>query len=1086
MEEFINLSDSIINKKITRKKFLKGSALLGGSALLLSQLENTLEALSDASNAGNASSEYALGQAENLLYTSCLQCNTGCGLKVKLIKGLAVKLEGNPVNPWTMTPQLPYKSDLDTMAGIDGAICPKGQAALQTLYDPYRIVKVLKRTGPRGSNKWESIPFDKAISEVVEGGSLFANIGEDRHVEGLKDIYVMRNAKLAKKMAKEVKALVGEKDKTKKQELLAKFKEDFKDHLHLLIDPNHPDLGTKNNQLVFMWGRMKAGRSNIVGRFVKDAFGSVNAHGHTTVCQGSLYFTGKAMSYQWDYDEKDEKMKWTKEKKFYWQADTEHAEFIIFVGASPLEANYGPPLRAGKLAENIVSGKTKIAVIDPRFSKTASKAYKWVPAIPGSEGAFAMGMIRWVLENHKYDARFLSNANQGAAKADDEPSYSNSTWLVKIEKGKPGAFLRGSDLGLAKETRTHVDKKKNKETSYEFDSFIALKNGAVVAFDPNSDKVVAEGDLYIDTEIKGIKVKSVMQLLLEEAKKHTIEEYAKISGVEPSVILELASEFVSHGKKAVADIHRGVSQHTNGFYNVYAWYSLNLLIGNFDWKGGLSQLTTYNHLGEKKGQPIPLKDMVNHKTSPFGVDLIRQGDYEKSTLYNGKPAKRMWYPIASDVYEEIIPSMDDAYPYPIKALISYMAAPTYSLPAGHTNIEILVDTKKVPLHIANDITVGVTSMYADYIFPDLSFLERWEFQGSHPNMVGKVQPIRQPVVAPLTETVKVFGEDVPICLESLLMGLAEKLELPTFGKDGFEEGVDFKHPDDLYLRMVANVAYGEKEDGKDSVPDADEKEIAVFIQSRKHLPKQIFDLERMKRICGDLFPKVVYVLNRGGRFQDHSKFYEGDHLKNKYGKLINMYSEKVAKSKNAMTGKGYKGLATYMPIADCLGNPIEDEKLGFDLKLITYREISQCKSRTSTNYWLLGLMPENFILMNQADAHARGLSDADKVRVTSATNPDGVLDLKNGKKVAMVGKVKVTEGIRPGVVAFSLGHGNWATGTASMTIDGKRIAGDKRRGKGIHCNPVMRIDPVLKNTCLLDPVGGSVSFYDTMVKIKKA
>ena len=86
----------------------------------------------------------------------------------------------------------------------------------------------------------------------------------------------------------------------------------------------------------------------------------------------------------------------------------------------------------------------------------------------------------------------------------------------------------------------------------------------------------------------------------------------------------------------------------------------------------------------------------------------------------------------------------------------------------------------------------------------------------------------------------------------------------------------------------------------------------------------------------------------------------------------------------------------------------------------------------------------------------------------------------------MVGKVKVTEGIRPGVVAFSLGHGNWATGTASMTIDGKRIAGDKRRGKGIHCNPVMRIDPVLKNTCLLDPVGGSVSFYDTMVKIKKA
>jgi hypothetical protein len=32
----------------------------------------------------------------------------------------------------------------------------------------------------------------------------------------------------------------------------------------------------------------------------------------------------------------------------------------------------------------------------------------------------------------------------------------------------------------------------------------------------------------------------------------------------------------------------------------------------------------------------------------------------------------------------------------------------------------------------------------------------------------------------------------------------------------------------------------------------------------------------------------------------------------------------------------------------------------------------------------------------------------------------------------------------------------------------------------------MWIDPHLKNTCMLDPVGGSVSFYDTMVALVKA
>ena len=39
-----------------------------------------------------------------------------------------------------------------------------------------------------------------------------------------------------------------------------------------------------------------------------------------------------------------------------------------------------------------------------------------------------------------------------------------------------------------------------------------------------------------------------------------------------------------------------------------------------------------------------------------------------------------------------------------------------------------------------------TTIYADYIFPDLHSLERWEFQGSHPNMPIKIQPIRQPVM----------------------------------------------------------------------------------------------------------------------------------------------------------------------------------------------------------------------------------------------------------------------------------------------------------------------------------------------------
>jgi len=61
-------------------------------------------------------------------------------------------------------------------------------------------------------------------------------------------------------------------------------------------------------------------------------------------------------------------------------------------------------------------GQLKIAVIDPRFSKTAAKAWKWVPIKPGTKGAFALAMIRWIIENRRYDARYLANANKAAAK----------------------------------------------------------------------------------------------------------------------------------------------------------------------------------------------------------------------------------------------------------------------------------------------------------------------------------------------------------------------------------------------------------------------------------------------------------------------------------------------------------------------------------------------------------------------------------------------------------------------------------------------------------------------------------------------
>jgi anaerobic selenocysteine-containing dehydrogenase len=208
---------------------------------------------------------------------------------------------------------------------------------------------------------------------------------------------------------------------------------------------------------------------------------------------------------------------------------------------------------------------------------------------------------------------------------------------------------------------------------------------------------------------------------------------------------------------------------------------------------------------------------------------------------------------------------------------------------------------------------------------------------------------------------------------------------------------------------------------------------------------------------------------------------------NRYGKLINLYQEKTAETKSAFTGKPNPGYATYVPIATALGKSPKEAGLeeGYPLHLITQRDITQCKSRTITNYWLLAILPENTVIINPVDAQRLGLKDGERVKVVSATNPEGVWDLKNGTKKPMVAKAKVTETIKPGVITFTLGHGHWATGAADFTVDGKLIKGDPRRGTGINANAAMWVDPYLKNTCMLDPVGGSVSFYDTKVKLIK-
>ena len=337
------------------------------------------------------------------------------------------------------------------------------------------------------------------------------------------------------------------------------------------------------------------------------------------------------------------------------------------------------------------------------------------------------------------------------------------------------------------------------------------------------------------------------------------------------------------------------------------------------------------------------------------------------------------------------------------------------------------------------------------------------------------------MAAPVPETVKVFGEEMPCSMEAVMLAIAEKLGLPGYGTDGFGPGVPFKRPEDYYLKMVANIAAGYKPEER--LPDAGDQEVALFRTSRHHLPSSVFDFDKWKAAVGDKWwRKVIYVLNRGGRFEEWEHGWKGDQAAHPWGGLLGMYIEPFVYARDSMTGKRNRNYASYAPMLSSIGEPIIDAE--YPLTLITYKEITRTNWRTPHHYWSNISIPVNNIMMNKNDLERFGLQDGDQIKLMSATNPDGIWDLKNGRKIPVVGKVKAVEGMRPGVIAVAAGFGLIAYGSADTTIDGIVIPGDPRRATGINANVVMRLDPYLKNVCTADTSGGNVTFI-TKVKVVK-
>ena len=88
--------------------------------------------------------------AERWVPTLCRLCPAACGIRVRLVDGLPVGLEGDRTSPLSA-----------------GGLCPAGFAGLHELVHPDRVRTPLRRDGPRGSGRWSAISWDEAMEQIA-------------------------------------------------------------------------------------------------------------------------------------------------------------------------------------------------------------------------------------------------------------------------------------------------------------------------------------------------------------------------------------------------------------------------------------------------------------------------------------------------------------------------------------------------------------------------------------------------------------------------------------------------------------------------------------------------------------------------------------------------------------------------------------------------------------------------------------------------------------------------------------------------------------------------------------------------------
>ena len=236
--------------------------------------------------------------------------------------------------------------------------------------------------------------------------------------------------------------------------------------------------------------------------------------------------------------------------------DIANADVIMAIGANPAENH---PASFGHIMDAKDKG-AKLISVDPRFTRTSSKADIYAPLRSGTDIAFIGGMIKYVLDDiddspQNYNLTYITE-------------YTNASYLINPGFEGP-ADLEGLFSGYAGDSNeTDGGRRKYDKSTWQWQ-----KDSQGI---PLRDKTLKDPNC-------------VFQLLKRHFARYTPSMVNAIVGTPEDTFLEVCQTYASTGKpgKAATIMYAmGTTQHTYGAQNIRSYCILQLLLGNIGVSGG--------------------------------------------------------------------------------------------------------------------------------------------------------------------------------------------------------------------------------------------------------------------------------------------------------------------------------------------------------------------------------------------------------------------------------------------------------------------------------------------------------------------